>query len=61
MWRPLKTFKDAHPQTKFFIFTVVLYMAAILWTTLQAYARLEYSRTGTSKPIVINTQSYDQS
>lgn len=61
MWHALKLLKDAHPQTKFFIFTVVLYMAALFWTTLQAYARLEYSRTGISKPIVINTKSYDQS
>lgn len=53
MWRTLKKFGKAHPQTKFFIFTFAIYMLAIIWTTIQAYARLEYSRTGLSKPIVI--------
>lgn len=53
MWRALKMFKRSHPQTKFFIFMWALYMVAIIWTTIQAYARLEYSRTGIDKPIVI--------
>ncbi len=53
MWRAIKMFKESHPQTKFFILTWAIYMIAIIWTTIQAYARLEYSRTGTPQPIVI--------
>jgi hypothetical protein len=53
MWRMLKQFKGAHPQTKFFIFNWAIYILAIIWTTVQAYARLEYSRTGVPKPIII--------
>ena len=53
MWRAIKMFKKSHPQTKFFIFNWVIYMIAIIWTTIQAYARLEYSRTGSSNPIII--------
>lgn len=61
MWQSLKLFKNAHRQTKFFIFTFAIYMIAIIWTTLQAYARLEYSRSGNSKPIVIHIQPSDHS
>lgn len=57
MWRAMKTFKGSHPQTKFFIFNLAIYMIAIIWTTIQAYARLEYSRTGVpNKPIIIQYQ-----
>lgn len=54
----IKKFKNAHRQTQFFIIMWAIYMIALVWTTLQAYARLEYSRSGEEKPIVI--QSNDQ-
>jgi hypothetical protein len=52
MWQTIKMFKKSHRHTKFFILTWAIYMIAIIWTTVQAYARLEYSRTG-ARPIVI--------
>lgn len=61
MWRTFKMFKDSHSQTKLFILTWAIYMIAIFWTTIQAYARLEYSRTGHSNPIVIQIQPSDHS
>jgi hypothetical protein len=61
MWQTLKMFKESNRQTKFFIFTLAIYMIAIFWTTIQAYARLEYSRTGNSQPIVIHIQPSDHS
>lgn len=57
MWRALKMFKESHPQTKLFIFTWAIYMLAIIWTTVQAYTRVEYSRSDTSRPIVIYPKS----
>ena len=60
MWKAIKMFKASDRQTKYFIFTLVLYMAAMIWTTVQAYARLEYSRSDTSKPILIQPKSYEQ-
>lgn len=53
MSRLLKMIKKAHPQTKFFVFTLAIYMIALFWTTFQAYARLEYSRSDRSDPVVI--------
>ena len=61
MWRMLKMFKESHPQTKFFVFTWAIYMIAIFWTTIQAYARLEYSRSDSSKPIIIHINPSDHS
>lgn len=45
MIRWLSSYRQASPQTKYFIWTWVIYSIAIIWTTVQAYARLEYSRT----------------
>lgn len=45
MLRWIKLYREASPQTKYFILTWVVYSIAIVWTTAQAYARLEYSRT----------------
>jgi hypothetical protein len=59
MWRALKMFKNAHPQTKFFVFMWAIYMIAIVWTTVQAYARLAYSRSDLVSPIVINIPTSD--
>ncbi len=59
MLKMLNMFIKAHSQTKFFIFMFVLYMGAIVWTTIQAYARLEYSRSDFPKPIIIQTQPTD--
>jgi hypothetical protein len=53
MRQAIKLFKESHRHTKFFIITWAIYMIALFWTTLQAYARLEYSRSGNSKPIII--------
>ena len=59
MWQAIKMFKGANRQTKYFVFTLVLYTVALIWTTLQAYARLEYSRSDVSKPILIDAKSYE--
>lgn len=40
-------------QTKFFVFMLALYTVALIWTTVQSYARLEYSRSDRLKPIII--------
>ena len=61
MWRAIKMFKNAKFQTKFFIFTFALYMIALFWTTIQAYARLEYSRTEVSRPIMIQRDPSENS
>lgn len=61
MWQALKKFKDSHLQTKFFILTVALYLFTLIWTTVQAYIRLEYSRTDSAKPILIQTSADNQS
>jgi hypothetical protein len=60
MWRALKRFKDAHRQTKFFILMWAIYMIAMIWTTVQAYARLTYSRSDLTPPIVIKVPTADQ-
>lgn len=61
MLKALGLFRKAHPQTKFFILTVAIYMLALVWTTIQAYARLEYSRSDFPKPIIIQTQPTEES
>lgn len=55
MWKTLSKFKNANRQTKVFIFMGALYIIAMVWTTVQAYARLNYSRSDIVKPIVIQT------
>lgn len=60
MWRIVKRFKNAHRQTKFFIFMGMIYMIAIVWTTIQAYARLAYSRSDLNPPVVIKIPTSDQ-
>lgn len=58
MWRFLKLLKYSKPQTRFFIFTLAIYMIALFWTTFQAYARLDYSRSDRVKPIVIEIPAH---
>ncbi len=58
MWQILKKFKDSHWQTKCFILTIALYLMALIWTTVQAYARLGYHRTDSAKPILIQTSDH---
>lgn len=53
MYRPIKKFMNADRQTKFFIIMTVIYMGALLWTTIQSFSRLTYSRSDAEKPIVI--------
>lgn len=53
MWRTLKMFQKAHRQTKFFILMLAIYMIALMWTTVQAYARLAYSRSDIASPTII--------
>ena len=60
MKQAIKLFIESNRQTKIFIFTLALYLLAILWTTIQSYARLEYSRSDISKPIIIQMQPSDQ-
>ncbi len=54
MWQTIKRFKNANRQTKIFILMGALYIIAMVWTTVQAYARLNYSRSDVH-PIVIQT------
>ncbi len=49
----LKALKDSNRQTKYFIFMVLIYLIAIVWTTVQSYARLEYSRSN-EKTLITN-------
>ncbi|MCE2983474.1 MAG: hypothetical protein LW832_07905 [Parachlamydia sp.] len=49
----LKKLLQLDRQTKFFIFNLLLYAAALIWTTAQAYARLDYSRSNVSKPMTV--------
>lgn len=49
MFTWINQFKSASRQTKYFILTLLLYMIAMIWTTVQAYARLEYSRSDMAK------------
>ncbi len=60
MWRTLKMFQRAHRQTKFFIFMFAIYMIAMAWTTVQAYARLVYSRSDLDTPTFIHIPPSDQ-
>lgn len=53
MWHVFNKFKQSHLQTKFFILTLALYLMTLMWTTAQAYARLEYHRADSAKPIFI--------
>jgi len=61
MWQAIRSFKKANLQTKFFILNFFIYFLVIVWTTFQAYARLEYSRSDIQGPIFIQTQPADQS
>lgn len=45
MQQEIKTKMKISWQTFLFIFMLVLYMAAIVWTTVQTYARLSYNRS----------------
>lgn len=49
MLKLLKNLANAHYQTKILVLMTAIYMVAIFWTTIQSYARLEYSRTGQVK------------
>jgi hypothetical protein len=60
MWQALKKINDANKQTKYFILMFLIYIVALAWSTLQSFARLEYSPTGESKPIVIQQPSQNE-
>lgn len=59
MWQAIKRFSASNRQTKYLVLTFLLYIIALMWTTVQAYARLEYSRSDISRPILIERQTYD--
>lgn len=44
-----RQFMSSGRQTKYFILTIAIYMIAIVWSTVQAYARLQYSRSDIAK------------
>lgn len=52
MLKWLKSWDQAGRQTKYLILMYAIYLLAIVWTTVQAYARLSYSRTGTERPLM---------
>lgn len=45
MKQAFDSWKNLSWQTWWLILTLALYGLALLWTTVQSYARLEYSRT----------------
>lgn len=45
--------KQANRQTLYFILMAIIYIGALLWTTGQSYARLEYNRSDGGTPIII--------
>ena len=45
MLEAIKKLIRADRQIKYFILMALIYMVALIWTTLQSYARLEYSRS----------------
>lgn len=47
-------FINANWQTKLFVINLAIYAVALIWTTVQSYARLEYSRSDFKKPIIID-------
>ena len=53
----IKKFNTANKQTKYIILMAAIYIVALIWSTLQAYARLEYSRSDRQKTIVIQNQN----
>lgn len=55
MRQALKSLFAADLQTFFFILTTAIYIIAILWTTIQSYARLEYSRTGSAQSTAVQS------
>ena len=45
-------------QTKYLILMLLIYMTALIWTTLQSFARLEYSRSDAPPtPIIISNEN----
>lgn len=56
MKQAIKKLIGASWQTKLFVFMLVLYMIATVWTTAQAYLRLAYSRSDWPEN-TINTDS----
>jgi len=53
MKEALVKFFKSNWQTKLFVLNMFIYAAALVWTTFQAYTRLEYSRSDLRKPIII--------
>ena len=56
----ISSFISSNWQTKIFIMMSAVYMIALLWTTVQAYVRLEYNRSDFKKPIMIQASSDDK-
>lgn len=53
MQKIFEQLKQANRQTLYFILMAVIYIGALLWTTAQSYARLEYNRSDGGTPIII--------
>ncbi len=49
----IQSFKNSGRQTKYFILMCAIYSIAMIWSTVQSYVRLVYSRSDIKKPIVI--------
>lgn len=49
MFKWLRSFKEATPQTKYFALNWAVYGIAIIVSTLYCYGRLDYVRSGTSQ------------
>lgn len=60
MFDTLKNLFLARRQTIYYIIMFVIYAVVIIWTTLQSYARLEYSRTGSPEQIQIQQKHESQ-
>lgn len=60
MLEAFKKLKGAGSQTKYFILMALIYIVAMIWTTIQSYARLEYSRSDRPETIVIQQPDESQ-
>lgn len=60
MWQSIRALIHSNRQTKYLILMVAIYTIALAWTTVQAYARLAYSRSDLQEPIIITIPTPDQ-
>jgi hypothetical protein len=60
MKRGIRKLLASHKQTKIFVFTIAIYFLIIIWTTIQAFLRLEFNRTGVNHDQILISQPIEQ-